>query len=199
MPDESVPVNPALRVPFGTDPVHVEAWLRAEKPGAQRLSNLVMAQPATYRPQIRRLLREAAQRIAQDDGRDLETIEERNHATHLLAEPALTTVDPVVVKDRDPEVVKLERELRFRDEQIAALLAEKEAAAAAPAPEPAPEEVVVVAHDAEAQTVTVEAPAEPEPDAAAIAASAALLDTDPDSFELPSVRRTLHADAGMED
>lgn len=99
-------VNPELRVPFQPDPFHVEAWLREERPGVQRLRSLIEAQPAQYRPQLRRMIREAAEAIVGSDAGTAADVEARNHASHLL-EPdmneGLFAVVDVIPVDPDAE------------------------------------------------------------------------------------------------
>lgn len=118
-------VNPELRVPFTPDPFHTEAWLRAEKPGATRISILVEAQPPQYRPMLRRLFREAAEAIVATEPASLEDREAWNHASSLLQEEntdAAAVFSKVDVVPVDPDAEK--------DEQIAQARAAADAALA---------------------------------------------------------------------
>ena len=179
-------VHPELRVPFQPDPFHVEGWLRAERPGLKRLVNLVDSQPPQFRPQLRRLIRGAAEAIVESGGTSLDEREAVNHAKHLLADEEgvglFTTVDVVPV---DPNAEK--------DAQIAQAKAAQEAAEAevarlralldeAPTGDPEDGEAGVAA------AAVVDVP-DPEPTEAEVAASAALLDAalegDLDDDEVP--------------
>lgn len=126
--------NPELRVPFAMTPHDVEAWLRAERPGPKRLATMVDAQPVNYRPQLRRLLREAAEAIADSDVASSDELEARNHAKHLLlgeqsdvlTRSDVVPVDPKAEQRAHMEAVAAENEaLRLRiaalEDQIAEL------------------------------------------------------------------------------
>lgn len=191
MPEETV--HTELRVPFQADAFHAEAWLRAERPGLNRLASLVDAQPPMYRPQLRRLIREAAQSIVDAPAMSAADIEAKNHATHLLADEAevglfstrdVIPVDPQAEKDQQIAAAQAaQAEAEAEVARLQALLADT------PTDDPADgdegiaqgsavevtldpgepggdERVVVTEHDAETKTFTAEE----------VAASAAILD-----------------------
>lgn len=129
------PVNQELAIPFGAEPIHAEAWVRAERPSPERVEALINAQPEEYRPTVRRLL-EGAVKIVEAEG---------------PAEPAALE-DPVVVEAVDAEAVEAAPVV---EDPIHDLLPEVEVvehAIPAPAetltrvdPEPTPEQVAASA------------------------------------------------------
>lgn len=163
---DGIEVHSELRVPFTPDEFNVEAWLRAEKPGQERIASLIAAQPEHMRPILQRLFKAAIGRIVEDTGYDptlTASVEERNHAEYLAASPALTKELPDVPKpigdlDEAREEIavlqgiadRLERENAVLTIRVRELEDEIAARAAAPrggvvegvgdsTPEPAPE------------------------------------------------------------